>query len=343
MDELIAPRSRIAIVVIGRNEGDRLKRCLRSLPQGLPTVYVDSGSNDGSVEFAQSIGVDVVELDMSIPFTAARARNTGWRQLAANNGGLELIQFVDGDCEIDANWLDHAINAITQDEKLAAVFGRRRERFPEATVYNRMCDDEWDTPIGLSEACGGDVLFRLAALQAAGGYSDTLIAGEEPDLCLRLGGMGWRIRRIDAEMTLHDADMTTFGAFWKRSKRSGFAYAEHVWRHGHCAIPSWRRQLYSIVIWAVLIPLAGLLCLVLYAFVGSGVALFTFFICLALYPAQIVRLAAKKAATTSNPRFARYYAILIMIGKIAQGHGIFECWKGHILQRRASIIEYKAP
>jgi hypothetical protein len=41
----------IGIVVIGRNEGDRLTRCLQSLQmENLPVIYVDSGSTDGSQE-----------------------------------------------------------------------------------------------------------------------------------------------------------------------------------------------------------------------------------------------------------------------------------------------------
>ena len=65
----------VSVVVIGRNEGERLKRCLASLAtDSTCIVYVDSGSSDGSVDHARKSGVDVVELDLSIPFTAARAR-----------------------------------------------------------------------------------------------------------------------------------------------------------------------------------------------------------------------------------------------------------------------------
>ncbi len=260
MDATVAHESRTAIVVIGRNEGDRLKRCLLSLPREVPTVYVDSGSTDGSTEFARSIGVEVAELDMTIPFTAARARNAGWRRMAAINPGLHFIQFLDGDCELNSDWLRRSIHALIDEDALAAVFGRRRERYAHASIYNRMCDDEWNTPVGIAEACGGDALFRLDALQMVGGYSETLIAGEEPDLCLRLRHKGWKLRRLDAEMTLHDAAITSFRAFWKRTERSGFAYAEHVWRHGKSAIPSWRRQLYGIVFWGLLIPSVVLVC-----------------------------------------------------------------------------------
>lgn len=341
MDGPITSAGQVAIVAIGRNEGDRLKRCLQSLPQGIVSVYVDSGSTDGSVAFARSCHVHVTELDMSIPFTAARARNVGWRTVAAINPELVYIQFLDGDCELSQDWLDRAISAMTANEKLAAVFGRRRELYPDLTIYNRMCDDEWDTPLGISDSCGGDALFRLAALRDAEGYSDTLIAGEEPDLCLRLREMGWQIERLDAEMTRHDAAITSFSAFWSRTKRSGFAYAEHLWRHRQAAIPSWRRQLYGIVFWGLLLPLGIVLCITRFVLGGADLALLIGFLCLTAYPLQIVRVARKKAIETSDARFARHYATLIVIGKLAQGAGVLKCWVGHLLSREANIIEYK--
>ena len=41
--------SQLGIVTIGRNEGERLRRCLSSVVgRGMPVVYVDSDSTDGS-------------------------------------------------------------------------------------------------------------------------------------------------------------------------------------------------------------------------------------------------------------------------------------------------------
>ena len=234
---------RCAVVVIGRNEGDRLVRCFGSIDPQHRVIYVDSGSTDNSVAEAQKRGFTVIALDTSRGFTAARARNAGWRAAAAAQTVPEYIQFVDGDCEFAPDWIETAMAALDAEPSLCSVFGRRRERFPQASPYNALCDAEWNVPAGLVEACGGDVLFRLNALQEVDGYRDDLIAGEEPDLCLRLGALGWQIRCIDAEMTLHDAAIFTAGQWWKRTKRSGHAYAEHVARHGALAFGSWRKAL----------------------------------------------------------------------------------------------------
>ena len=232
MTETAPASAALGVVVIGRNEGERLVRCLATLGGEIGrTVYVDSGSTDGSVEHARSVGAQVVDLDLSIPFTAARARNAGLEALLERCPDLEFVQFVDGDCEVEAGWLTTARAALAEPG-LAVVFGRRRERFRERTVYNLVSDLEWDVPIGEVLACGGDALMRVAALREVGGYDPTLIAGEEPDLCRRLRDRGWRVRRIDAPMTIHDAALLRFGQWWRRALRAGYVEGEGLTRLG---------------------------------------------------------------------------------------------------------------
>jgi GT2 family glycosyltransferase len=251
--------SEIGIVVIGRNEGDRLKTCLHSaLLQSPHVIYVDSGSTDGSVAFARSQGVEGVELDLSIPFTAARARNTGLMRLLEQWPDLSYVQFVDGDCALMEGWCDRALALLQDDPTVAVVCGRRRERFPDASVFNALCDLEWNTPIGEALACGGDALMRIAALQKVGSYNPVLIAGEEPELCLRLRQQGWRIFRIDQDMTWHDAQMLHLSQWWRRSVRGGHAYAEVSWLHRHDPEGFWRKESRRIWVWGAGIPLLSL-------------------------------------------------------------------------------------
>ena len=161
---------------------------------------MDSGSTDKSRDLARSLGVEVVELDLSRPFTAARARNEGLDRLRDVLPGVEYVQFVNGDCEVRAEWIETARSALEADEKLAVVCGRRRERFPEASIYNTLADMEWDTPIGPAQSCGGDALFRNAALEAVGGYDPSVIAGEEPEMCFRLRAGGWTMEPMKPRM-----------------------------------------------------------------------------------------------------------------------------------------------
>ena len=208
--------NQVGIVAIGRNEGERLRRCLDSVVgHGHTVVYVDSGSTDGSVDLARAKGVEVVQLDMSKPFTMARGRNAGFARLEEIEPGIQFIQFVDGDCEVVNGWLETALARLKDRADVAIVSGRRRERFPDRSLYNRLADIEWDTPIGEARYCGGDALVRVDAFRQVGGYNVSLIAGEDPDLAVRIRQHGWVVLRIDAEMTLHDMAMTRFSQWWK--------------------------------------------------------------------------------------------------------------------------------
>src|SRR5438874_4116422 len=147
----------VGVVTIGRNEGERLRVCLESaLRASRHVVYVDSGSTDGSVAMAKQMGVHVVELDLTIPFTAARARNAGFEKLVEIAPDAEFVQFVDGDCEIVQGWVERAVSECSAKPQAAIVCGRRRERFVRASIYNTLCDIEWNTPVGTARACGGD-------------------------------------------------------------------------------------------------------------------------------------------------------------------------------------------
>ncbi len=333
--------ARSGLVAIGRNEGERLKRCLRSVPAGCPVVYVDSGSTDDSVAFAESLGMTVERLSTVHGFTAARARNTGWQRLLAEHPDLDFIQFVDGDCELAPGWMDDARRALDAEADLCAVFGRRRERFPDASPYNALCDDEWNVPVGLVRACGGDVLFRLAALQQVGGYSDDLIAGEEPDLCLRLGLQGWKVRRIDGEMTLHDADMHTAHQQWLRARRAGHAYAEHVSRHGANAFPDWRRALRSIILWGGVLP-AIFVIAALVALIGpNGKAALVALAIAFLFYMQIGRISVRKLRSGAPAKFSFFYGFWTTLGKIAQFGGALHYHVKRWCGGPNQLIEYK--
>ena len=323
--------TRIGVVVIGRNEGERLRRCLASVSTQSPNmVYVDSGSTDGSIDMAAALGVQVHALDLRQPFTAARARNAGARVLQAQAPAPGYLQFVDGDCEVAPTWIDTAARFLDAHPQVAAVCGRRRERHPERSIYNRLCDLEWDTPIGETKACGGDVLMRAAALHQVGGYRDDLVAGEEPELCVRLRAAGWKIWRLDAEMTLHDAAMTRFDQWWRRCMRAGFAYAEGARLHGAPPERHWVREMRSALLWGTAIPLLLL--------VGSAALGPSALIGFAIYPLQVLRLGLQ-AAGTQQARWMR--AFFLVAGKLPEAVGVIKSWLQRARGRPAALIEYK--
>lgn len=333
--------SRVGSVVIGRNEGERLVACLKSQSVA-PVVYVDSGSSDDSVEKARAAGAEVVQLSTPPSFSAARARNAGMRALLNADPGLVFLQMTDGDCELRTGWIEQAVAALEADPGLALVFGRRRERHPERSVYNALCDDEWNLPIGEAPACGGDVMFRVAALQSVGGYNETMIAGEDPELSMRLRKNGWRLECIDAEMTWHDADILRFSQAWTRTRRAGHAYAELAYRHPDSRWPDWRRSCLSIIVWGGIMPLllAATILLALFHdplwWIAAGAALLP-------WPLKIAQLFVRERRRGLPTKLAAASATLLMVGKLAQFLGLASFHYRRWRRRPSSLIEYKGP
>lgn len=270
----------LSVVIIGRNEGERLERCILSaqaIDGWVPAeiLYVDSGSTDGSVDLATRLGATVLPLPPG-PFTAARARNLGWRHASG-----ELILFLDGDTILNSAFPRAALAELEKDTANAAAWGHRREINPCASVYVRILDLDWIFAPGETPYCGGDVLIRRVALESVGGFDDSLIAGEEPEMCGRMGALGWRIQHIDHPMTLHDLAITRFSQYWRRSRRAGYAFAAVSYRFRNSPSRLWsgdaRRNrvrglfwllspliaLAACILWRSLLPIAGWILLLL--------------------------------------------------------------------------------
>lgn len=321
------------IVIIGRNEGERLVACLDSLRDSdAPVVYVDSGSTDGSIAMAMSRGVDVVELKMDRPFTAARARNAGFRRLVKLHPNTTLVQFADGDCRIADGWLEFAANYLQEHPDIAIVCGRRKEIHPDRSVYNELCDAEWNSPIGESEACGGDFMVVAKAFSEVDGFNDGLIAGEEPELCFRLRQRGWKIYRADRLMTHHDAAMTSFGQWLRRTQRSGYAYAARGALHRHVPGGLCRRENRRIVFWAALLPLTALL--------GSVLISNVFALLWLAYPIQYFRLWRWVRQNHPETSAARY-AFFLVLGKWPEFSGQLMFLGRRLRGAEQTLIEYK--
>lgn len=316
---------RFGVVVIGRNEGERLRTCLQALPFGSCTVvYVDSGSTDGSLELARGFGAHGVALDMDRPFTAARARNAGVAALLRVAPDAEFVQFLDGDCELAAHWLATGLAFLIQNPQAAVVSGRLRERDPQRSVFNRLCDWEWDTPVGEARACGGNALMRVAAFRAEGGFREDLIAGEEPELCVRLRRAGWKVYCIPGEMALHDAAMTRFGQWWRRTTRTGHGFAEGAWLHGLRPERHWVRETLRAIVYGGVLPLAALL---------GALAKPLFLLLLLVYPVQVLRLSRGRGGLTR--------AFYLVLARFPEFIGVLKFVASRLTRAPAHLIEYK--
>lgn len=331
----------VGVVVIGRNEGERLRRCLTSvLGQARQVVYVDSGSSDGSVELARSLGASVVDLDLSIPFTAARARNAGFERLRERAPDLDLVQFVDGDCEMISGWIDAAANVLAERAEVVAVTGRLNERHPDKSIYNRLGELEWNAARpGEITALGGIFMIRRAAFQQLGGFDPSVAAGEEQELCQRLMRQGWRLWRLDRDMAWHDLDMHRFGQWWRRQSRGGYGGLEVTLRFG---IDRYRANILRArfwSLWPLLVPLSGLAGVGL---AGPGAGAAAALLTLVLWPAQMLRIAVRTRRQGQPWPLALAYGGFTMLSFWPQMQGQLRYLRDRRQGRGVRLIEYKS-
>ena len=325
----------IAAVVIGRNEGDNLKLSLQSVRlAGLSVVYADSGSTDGSAALARDLGFRTIELDPSRPFSAARGRNEGLEE-ALKHGTVEFVLFLDGDCILQPDFPPAAVRIFEQNPDCAIVTGHLSERHPEASIYNRLCAIEWRGPAGKIEnmnGLGGIMLARVSALREVGGFNEQAIAGEEPDLGVRLGLAGYSVIKIDRDMASHDAQMTRFSQWWTRAVRGGHALAHRYARHGRTRFKDGVRELRSDLFWGLALPL--LILVLLWPTRGLSLLLAV------AYPLQGWRMYRRYLRSGLSPGDASLATRFILLGKFAEVVGIMRYCVNRV-RGRFHIIEYK--
>jgi len=335
-EALASNRQDVAAVVIGRNEGERLELSLLSVQAaGLPLVYVDSGSSDGSPDVAREIGVPVVELDPCRPFSAGRGRNEGAQEALRRWPGISYVLFLDGDCILAPDFASAAVATFQEHLECAIVTGHLSERFPERSIYNRLCAIEWRSPAGEitnMNSLGGIMVVRVSAFLSVCGFNLDAIAGEEPDLGARLMMAGHTIIKIDAPMATHDAQMLRFGQWWKRAVRGGHALAHRHALHGRTKLRDGRRELLSDLFWGLALPVA---CVVL-LWPTRGLSL----LLLGGYAAFAWRVYRHYRGAGLSSSDAALVSRFIVYGKFAHVLGIFKFWRNRS-RGEFRIIEYK--
>ncbi len=327
----------LSVVIIGRNEGQRLVDCIRSVqamndpPEGMEIIYVDSDSTDGSPASAEALGVQVLVVHPERP-AAAIGRNAGWRAAKA-----PLILFLDGDTILHPDFVKEA-KLTLDDPKIAMVCGYLRERYPEASVYQRVLDLDWISSHGISKFCGGIALIRRHVLEEVGGYNPQLIAGEEPEMCQRIRVSGYLILHIDQPMALHDLAITRWSQYWQRAIRTGHAYAEISTLLRDTAIPLWqqesRKNFFNASVLIGIFIVGFIMTLFLKSFIPLGTSLFLFLL-------LSVRSAIKARWKSTKPLtlflygiHSQFQQILIALGQLSYH---YHHWRG----QRRRLIEYK--
>ncbi|MEM8974132.1 MAG: glycosyltransferase family 2 protein [Pseudomonadota bacterium] len=321
---------RVAAVTIGRNEGERLRRCLASMKDQFDhIVYVDSGSTDDSLNIARKAGVQIVELDLTIPFTAARARNAGFSALQNSDAEFDFVQFVDGDCALRPEWKPAAVQALLENSNLGIVTGWRSEIHRGASIYNALCDFEWRRPAGDIQTCGGDMMVRRTAFQEVDGFNNTVIAAEDDEFCVRMRDAGWHIRRLPVEMTMHDADMHSFTQWWRRAVRSGHGFAQV----GNLHSEYFTKERLRVWFFGFLLPAIAALGSMISLWVPFGVAL--------VYLVSYLRTVRGLQSNGLPISEAVTHSLLLSLSKFPNLIGILTFWWRQLRGHSMRLIEYK--
>jgi GT2 family glycosyltransferase len=322
----------VALVAIGRNEGERLKSCLRAAIASVRTVvYVDSGSTDGSAGFARTLGCAVVELEP--PFSAARARNEGFACAINSDPDAEYVQFVDGDCALVDGWLERGVAALKARADVGVVCGHVREIHPEASVYNRLFDMEWQQLPGELDACGGIFMVRADVFRAVGGFRPEVIAAEDNEFCLRVRRAGQKILLLDTAMVSHDAAMHRFAEWWRRGRRTGHAWAQVAALHGKGEERYFVRDCRRVWVWGLAIPALAL-----------GLAPFTrgwSLLLLVLYVFQFARVLLRARRRGWPAGDAMIFASFTVLGKFPALEGMFAYYWRRMRGNAITIMEHK--
>lgn len=320
--------------MIGRNEAPRLARALSAIAEHrAATVYVDSGSSDGSPDIAERLGIHVLRLKHG-PFTAARGRREGFDFITSVLPQVEFVQFIDGDCAIETGWFEDAAQFLADHPECAAVVGRLREERAAESLLIRVVEVEWDLPEGDIDVIGGISLMRVTALRKVGNWRTDLVAGEELDLSSRLRAAGWQLHRLKRPMCRHDIGITRLREFWKRSIRTGHSYAQlAVVQRAH-GPKRWMKRTLGHLFYGIILP----------PVIAAGAWFWwpSVLLGLAVYSVLFARLAKWRLGRKDKPDVALTYALITTVCKIAAGIGALKYFIGRVMGKEARIFEYKA-
>ena len=319
----------IGIVIIGRNEGDRLRASLDSaLTTKFTVVYIDSGSNDSSIQIARAKNIPTLELQNNEPFTAARARNSGFKFIKELYPNIKYVQFLDGDCQLIEGWIPQGVSYLKKHWEIAIVTGDLHEMEAKETIYNNLCELEWRKDPGEIKACGGNFLIKSEPFQKLGGFKSNIIAAEEEEFCSRLRREGWKIYHLCHPMAIHNASMHHISEWFHRSVRTGYAFAQSLYEN----IEPHTKEYYSTLFWGLLFPIGVVLCWYVY---GSHALDLLF-----LYPVLAFKIYWKKRKTWTE-RESIIYSIFCVIGKFPNVIGLLKYHLDRLRGKFRGTMDYK--
>lgn len=198
----------LTAVIIGRNEEQFIAKSIRSvlaaqpLLAGIEVIFVDSASTDRSVEIASEFPIRILQLRREWPLCVAAGRYIGY----VHSHG-DYILFLDGDAEVDKDWLAEAIAFMDKRFEYGAIAGVLDEVY--ITLENVHVGGEVNVfrqnlakPFIECKTLGGIALYRRTALEKSGTVNPHLPTAEDHELCLRLRNAGYKLVKLPSRMAV---------------------------------------------------------------------------------------------------------------------------------------------
>jgi glycosyltransferase involved in cell wall biosynthesis len=182
-------RPDVAVVIPCFNQAHYLAEAIESvLAQTLrpaELIVVDDGSEDNSFEVAGRY--EAVTRVRQPNQGVAAARNAGWRTASG-----ESLVFLDADDRLLPEALEVGVAALHQRPQVAFVSGVPRDIGDDGRILPGLGQPlvTQDHFVCLLEDCfiwsGSSIVYRRSALEAVGGFDESLVAADDYDLYLRL-------------------------------------------------------------------------------------------------------------------------------------------------------------
>lgn len=198
----------ISYIVIGRNEGWKLKLCFESINKSIiensyiqsEVIYVDSASTDNSIEIANSFEF-VKTYTLTADYNAPIARNVG-----ASVATGSILYFIDGDMEIEPAFLKNVIN-YNGNLCYGFVGGYYIGKYYDKNwnyLYERQFPPAKKFKTDYFEAfTGGLFIISKNHWDSVKGMKPYLTGGADPDLAVRLAKKGVFKLWINKPMAIH--------------------------------------------------------------------------------------------------------------------------------------------
>lgn len=199
----------VSVIIKTLNEAKRIARTIEFALAGLPVgpsgrqgevIIADSGSSDATIEIASRYPVRIVQIESPAKPSCGIGPQLGY-QYARH----DLVCLLDGDMDLDPDFLPEAIAYLDKHPQAGGVTGHVEEMMLGNLEYTRRVQrNAPENRIGSIDRMNGGGLYRRAAIDSSGYMTDRNLHGyEEFDLGVRLRHAGWQLYRLDRRFVRH--------------------------------------------------------------------------------------------------------------------------------------------